>query len=276
MSPLDIDRLQRALPARAIEYYETIDSTMRAAAGRPLGTVILAGQQTAGQGRYGRSWHSEAESGIYLSIVLRPAPLLTLALGLATAQAITTVTGIACDLRWPNDVMAGGKKVAGILVQLANNEKRARERATIRRSPTPDPQSSLFPWLPAPGSRPLPEAAAIAGIGINVNHRVFPPELADSATSLRIYAGPEWARTDILLALIPAVESFAKLPNEAILRMFIEGSSYARGRRVTVDQPDGIIEGVTAGLTDAGYLRVRKDDGTDTLIVAGGVRAAGA
>jgi BirA family transcriptional regulator, biotin operon repressor / biotin---[acetyl-CoA-carboxylase] ligase len=244
VSALDLQRLRQAFPLREIEHYETIDSTMRAAAGRALGTVILAEEQTAGQGRYGRSWHSEARSGLYLSVVLRPARLLTMALGLATVEAITSSTGIACDLCWPNDVMVGGRKVAGILVQLSIAQ--------------------------------LSDGAAIGGIGINVNQSAFPRELAERATSLRIHAGREFSRMDMLQALIPAVERFRELTDDTILRLFTEASSYARGRRVVVDQPDGIIEGVTAGLTDAGYLRVRQDDGTDMLIVAGGVRAAGA
>jgi BirA family transcriptional regulator, biotin operon repressor / biotin---[acetyl-CoA-carboxylase] ligase len=276
MSPLDLELLRRLLPSREIVYCATLDSTMRAAAGRPLGTVVLAEQQTAGQGRYGRSWHSETGTGIYVSIVLRPARLLTMALGLAAVEAITAATGIACDLRWPNDVMAGGSKVAGILVQLADNESRTRERAAIRQSRIPPVPSVPGPQFPAPNSRALPEAAAIAGIGINVNQTAFPAELADSATSLRMIAGRELSRTDILLALIPAAERCTQLPVETILRLFAQASSYARGRRVVVEQPDGIVQGVTAGLTDAGYLRVRQDDGTDTLIVAGGVRAIGA
>ena len=172
-------------------------------------------------------------------MVLRPAPLLTMALGLAATEAITGATGIACDLRWPNDVMVGGRKAAGILVNLLDK-------------------------------------AAIGGIGINVNQTAFPAELSGLATSLRIHSGREYSREAILEALVPAVESFAALAPEAILRLFTQVSSYAAGRRVVVEQPDGTIEGITAGLTEAGYLRVRKDDGTDTLIVAGGVRAAGA
>ena len=236
---LDLARLRGSNPLRAIDYFFTVDSTMRAAAGRALGTVIIAEEQTAGQGRHGHSWHSEPGSGIYVSIVLRPAPLLTLALGLATAEAITTATGIACDLRWPNDVMVDGRKVAGVLAHLV-------------------------------------EGAAIGGIGINVNHTAFPEELAGQATSLRMHAGREFSRFDILAALMPAVESFAEMDRETILRLFQQASSYAGGRRVVVEQPEGLVVGVTAGLTDDGYLVVRKDDGTDTLIVAGGVRAAGA
>jgi BirA family biotin operon repressor/biotin-[acetyl-CoA-carboxylase] ligase len=230
--------LERALPGRLIRQYDTIDSTMQAALGCPLGAVVIAEEQTAGQGRHGHSWHSERGSGIYCSIVLKPAPLLTLALGLATAETVTSITGLACDLRWPNDLMIRGKKAAGILVQLVDGH-------------------------------------AIGGIGINVNHRWFPAELAQEATSLRMEAGREFDRTDILLALIRAVEGFANQDSETILRLFTQASSYAIGRHVKVEQPDGVIEGITNGLDPSGYLKIRKDDGTDTLILAGGVRAAG-
>jgi BirA family biotin operon repressor/biotin-[acetyl-CoA-carboxylase] ligase len=235
---MDIERLRREFPARCIHHYPAVDSTMRAAAGLEPGSVVLAGQQTAGQGRHGRSWHSEAGSGIYCSIVLKPAPVLTLALGLATADAIARSTGMACDLRWPNDVMLAGKKVAGILVQLADGH-------------------------------------AIAGIGINVNQTSFPAELASEATSLCLHTGAPVSLTEVILTLLPAVDRFVELDRDTILRMFARASSYAAGRRVTVELPDGIIEGITAGLNPAGFLMVRKDDGTDTLIVAGGVRAAG-
>jgi BirA family biotin operon repressor/biotin-[acetyl-CoA-carboxylase] ligase len=231
---MDIERLRRAFPARRIDYYPAIDSTMRAAVGLEPGSVVLADRQTAGQGRHGRRWHSEPASGIYCSIVLKPAPALTLALGLATADAIKRATGIVCDLRWPNDVMLAGKKVAGILVR-----------------------------------------NAIAGIGINVNHTSFPAELASDATSLRLHTGARVSSTGILLHLLPAIDAFVELDTDTILRLFASASSYAAGRRVTVAQPDGIIEGTTAGLDPAGFLIVRQDDGTDTLIVAGGVRAAG-
>jgi BirA family biotin operon repressor/biotin-[acetyl-CoA-carboxylase] ligase len=239
MTPLDPGRLRGSWPGRAIDYYTSIGSTMDAAVGRAPGTVIIAEEQTAGQGRHGHSWHSEAGSGIYFSIVLKPAPLLTLALGLATGEAITNATGVACDLRWPNDVLLDGRKVAGVLTKLV-------------------------------------DGVAIAGIGINVNHAAFPADLAHLATSLRLHAGREFARMDILMALIPAIERRVELDNETILRHFEQASSYVSGRRVTVDQPDGsTIEGTTSGLDPSGYLVVRKDDGTDTLILAGGVRAAG-
>ena len=231
---MNIDALRSTFPGRCIEYYPSIDSTMHAAATLPLGSVVIAGEQTAGQGRHGHSWHSAADTGIYCSIVLDPAPGLTLAIGLATVEAIAESTGIACDLRWPNDVMLDGKKCAGILVQLV-------------------------------------EGKAIAGIGINVNHTEFPPDLVSEATSLRLHRNPLEPEplAPILAALIPTVDRYAALPLVQILDLFSNASSYVSGRRVVVNE----IEGVTAGLDPAGFLKVRQDDGTVTLILAGGVRA---
>jgi len=234
---LDIDRLRRAFPGRTIDYYPVIDSTMSAAASRRAGVVVIAEEQTGGQGRHGHTWHSSPGDGIYCSLVLPQSPLLTLALGLATHSAIFEATGQVCDLRWPNDLMLSDRKVAGILVQALGQK-------------------------------------AIAGIGINVNQTVFPADLASLATSLRLEAGRPFHREEILLALLPTVESIVAQGRNAVLQSFTHLSSYASGRRVQVEQPEGLVEGTTAGLDPAGFLIVRKDDGTDTLIVAGGVRAA--
>jgi BirA family biotin operon repressor/biotin-[acetyl-CoA-carboxylase] ligase len=224
-------------PDRRILRLPTVDSTQRVAARERLGTIVLADEQTAGQGRHGHTWHSEPGTGLYCSIVLEPTPLLTLALGIATVEAIAQSTGITCDIRWPNDLMLDNRKVAGILVQLI-------------------------------------EGRAISGIGINVNHISFPPDI--EATSLRLHAGRPIDREAILSALLPAIDSVTKEDSVTILRLFAHASSFVAGRRVTVDQPDGLISGTTAGLTPEGHLIVRKDDGTDTLVLAGGVRAASA
>jgi BirA family transcriptional regulator, biotin operon repressor / biotin---[acetyl-CoA-carboxylase] ligase len=251
--PLDIEFVRRRLPGRIVSYFPSIDSTMPeaarlAAAGCGPGTAVVADEQTSGQGRYGRYWHSEPDSGLYASIVLRPAlsssslPVLMLALGLATAEAIARSTNLACDIRWPNDVLIDEKKVAGILVQLQDR-------------------------------------FVIAGIGINVNHAGFPPDLAGQATSLRAAAGKMQSREQVLVALLPAVESFCRMlvdgGKEGILNMFYRSSSYAHGKRVVVEAVDGVIEGTTAGLDPSGFLMVEQEDGTKRLIVAGGVRAAG-
>jgi len=115
---------------------------------------------------------------------------------------------------------------------------------------------------------------AIAGIGINVNHSEFPAEVAALATSLRLAAGRAIPREDILLALLPAINAIVPQEKSAILASFTHLSSYASGKRVEVQLPEGAIEGTTVGLNPDGFLIVRRRDGTDTLIVAGGVRAA--
>jgi BirA family biotin operon repressor/biotin-[acetyl-CoA-carboxylase] ligase len=203
-------------------------------AGCPSGTAVVAEEQTGGQGRHGRKWHSERGAGLYVSVVLRRSidPVITLALGLATAEAITNTSGLICDLRWPNDVLINGKKCAGILTQLH-------------------------------------EGAVVAGIGINVNHPTFPTELWNIATSMRIEGSREYSREALLEALLAAVDEYVALDKHTVLRLFARASSYVYGRRVAVE-PTGA--GVTEGLDEAGFLRLRKDSGELVTVVAGGVR----
>jgi BirA family biotin operon repressor/biotin-[acetyl-CoA-carboxylase] ligase len=168
-------------------------------------------------------------------------PILTLALGLATADAIRNTAGLVCDLRWPNDLLIAEKKVSGIIVQMADD-------------------------------------AAIAGIGINVNHTSFPPDLAPVATSLRMQAGRTFDRETLLISLLTSIDDCCEIlrtgGNAALLKMFSTASSYVSGKRVKVDLGDRTIEGVTIGLDDSGFLRVRKPDGVVETILAGGVRPA--
>lgn len=250
--PFDVELVRQNWP-QPVFYFPTIDSTMLEAArlaeaGCEHGTVVVADEQTAGQGRHGLRWHSEPNAGLYVSIVLRrdlapdSLPVLTLALGLAAAEAIAGAASLPCDLRWPNDVMIDDRKVAGILVQLL-------------------------------------DSAAIAGIGINVNHSAFPTDIAAEATSLRIAAKRPLSREQLLVALLHAVDRYHGILAGAdgkprILSLFSQRSSYARNKRVTVEQSTGVLEGVTAGLNASGFLILRKDDGTEDLVLAGGVRPA--
>lgn len=227
------------IPPFRIIRLDRVDSTMTAASGRPPGTVVVAEEQTAGQGRMGRSWYSPRGEGLYCSIVLpapEPAPVLTLALGLAAKEAIEQTAPVACDLRWPNDVLIAERKVAGVLVQLQ-------------------------------------ESTAIAGIGINVGQAAFPPELAPHATSLRLVTGTIYSRELLLANLLAAVRSYAALlaaeGAEPILRLFAQGSSYVYGRRVIVEG----AEGITEGLDPSGFLWLRTTRGRQ-LIRAGNVRPA--
>jgi BirA family biotin operon repressor/biotin-[acetyl-CoA-carboxylase] ligase len=246
----DLDSVRSRFPGRRIDWHRTIASTMTeasrlAAQGCDFGTVVGAEEQTAGQGRYGRVWHSEAGAGLYVSIVLhKPAcpsvvPMVTLALGLATVEAILKISDLACDLRWPNDLLLQSKKCGGILTQLEGS-------------------------------------AIIAGIGINVNHTAFPPELSQLATSLRIASGRVQSRERLLAELLPSIDNFCGLleaeGREPIVRMFSCASSYVYGRRVEVDLGTSKLQGTTAGLNESGFLILRCDDGTENVIVAGGVR----
>jgi BirA family biotin operon repressor/biotin-[acetyl-CoA-carboxylase] ligase len=164
-----------------------------------------------------------------------------LALGLATQEAITEVTSLAPDLRWPNDVLLDGRKCAGILAQLEGD-------------------------------------AIVAGIGVNVNHSEFPRDLEPLATSLRLSGASAVSREDLLVALAHAVERCCKILTEegadAILRLFTRASSYAQGRRIRVEQDGAMIEGVTCGLDPSGFLVLRQDNGKEIAILAGGVRSA--
>jgi len=230
--------------AWSIHRFDEVASTMIEAVGRPDRTAIVAKRQTAGQGRLGRQWHSEAEHGLYLSVVLRrhfpvgAFPGLTLAIGLAVQEAILETTGVRCDLRWPNDLLVGTRKCCGILVNLDG-------------------------------------AAVIAGIGINVNHDAFPEELAHIATSLRIESGKEQSLEALLQRVLSKIDDYCELLTEAgmdpILRLFSAASTYVSGRRVAVDS----MTGTTAGLDKNGFLLLRQDNGNTVTIFAGGVRPLG-
>lgn len=235
--------------SRTIEWHDTLDSTMTRAAllaseGCASGTIVAARSQSAGIGRHGHSWDSPT-GGLYFTAVLRPAlepahlPVVTLALGLAVADALQLFAGLAVDLRWPNDVMVGDRKLAGILTQLH-------------------------------------DGAVLAGIGLNVGQSAFPPDLRTVATSLLLETGTAH-NPDLLLKAIAAsidthVQILASSGVDAILRLFTAASSYAAGRRVRVDLPTGETTGTTAGLTPEGALVLLTDQGSTVVVTAGGVR----
>lgn len=247
--PLDVARIRSRRPHNEIHYWASTGSTMTeaatlAASGAPHGTVALADEQTAGIGRLGRSWLSEAEVGVYCSILLRlslaPAslPVASLLLGLATAEAIQKSTDLACDLRWPNDVLIKDRKVAGILPQLT-------------------------------------EKCIIAGIGINVNHLSFEPGLRTPATSLRLESdGRRQSREDLVVNLLEAIDAFCSMLESqgpaAILRAFTAASSYVVNRRVVVEENGS--SGTTSGLDENGFLMIRYESGQVRRLAAGGIR----
>jgi len=217
------------------------DAAVLAARGEPHGTAVITQSQTAGIGRQGHTWHSADSGGLYISIILRLAiapsemPILTMALGLAVQRAVNDMALVSCDLRWPNDVMLSDRKLAGTIVQAA-------------------------------------EGALIAGIGLNVNQREFPADLAETATSLKIETGREHSKDALADRIIAESLRHSSLLAERgkreILRRFEESSTWPRGKAVEVD---GKIRGVTAGLDENGFLLVRTPDRLETIL-AGGVR----
>ena len=235
-----------------VVHYFRADSTntialQMASEGAAHGTVVVAEEQTAGRGRFGRVWYSEKSTGIYTSIILRPplapsvAPVLTLLAGLAAREGIERATGFAADIRWPNDLLLDGKKLCGILTEMSAEVDRLH--------------------------------AVVVGIGINVNHSDIPEELRSIATSLRLEGGKVYSRAQILAALLKQMEQFygllLKEGNESITRRWARASSYARAKRIRVSTGREQFEATTDGLDVSGSLRIRRDDCREELLVAG-------
>ena len=243
---------------KQINHYYKIGSTnleaMRSAAeGAPEGSVFLAEEQLAGRGRGANTWHSARSTGIYCSVILRPAMppsdalIFSLAAGLAVRAAVAEIAPqLLVDLKWPNDLLLGGKKFCGILTEMNAEATRVRH--------------------------------LVVGVGINVNQVKFPAELREIATSLRIETGTEWSRVELCAALLKALDrEYRSLvedagARDAILRRFEESSSSVRGRKVSVVEDAGLA-GVTEGLDERGFLRVRTAEGLRT-VVSGTVRIA--
>jgi BirA family biotin operon repressor/biotin-[acetyl-CoA-carboxylase] ligase len=236
---------------RIVHYFKT-DSTNTAAMhlaakGAEHGTVVISEEQTAGRGRLGRAWYSEKTSGIYLSVLLRPpltpavAPVLTLMAGVAAHQAISTLTGLPLDIRWPNDVLVNSKKVCGILTEMEAETDRLH--------------------------------AVVIGIGVNVNHGAMPVDLREIATSLRIEGKRTYSRAKILVAVLKELErKYHLLLDEgspAIIRRWTRASTFADAKRVRVRANSGEFAAVTAGLDPSGALRVRRADGREELLLSG-------
>ena len=250
LMPLDVALLSKLRPQTTFQYFPSIGSTMTEGArlvheGASHGTAVIADEQTAGLGRLGRNWISEADVGIYCSILLRLAldpaqlPVISLAIGLAVADAVQKTAELFCDLRWPNDVLIGSRKVAGILPHLVDD-------------------------------------CVVAGIGINVNNSNFEGELRTPATSLKMERhGREIHREQLLAQLLSSIDEYVALLGQAgipaILDAFTKASSYVVSRRVVIEETGARV--TTAGLDTNGFLLVRSDDGQVNRLAAGGVRA---
>lgn len=237
----------------------------RAAAGAPDGLLVIADEQTAGRGRLDRRWWAPPGGSLLLSLLLRPAlPLdragqLTMCLGVAAVEGIEAVTGLRPALKWPNDLLLGGRKLGGMLTEL----RLADERLDY----------------------------AVLGLGVNVNvdfadgsaasdhgalsigHRPG-SDLAGTATSLVLALGRTVDRLSLLVAILARCEV---LYEQTLMGQSPHAAWAARldtvGRRVAVTTGAGTLQGIATGVTPDGALQVRDDNGTEHVIWSGDVTA---
>lgn len=247
--------LETKVIGRDVVYFAETDSTnLRAAAlaeqGAGDGTVVVAEAQSAGKGRLGRRWSSPGGVNLYLSIILRPgiaprhAPLLTFLSSLATARTIERETGLRPTVKWPNDVLLNGCKVAGLL-----NEMNAEtERVNY----------------------------VILGIGVNLNMQAgqFPADLRYPATSLALALGRPVDRLRFCRRLLAEIDRlYADYPaeQEAILAGW-RGYFDLLDRAVVVEEPSRRLTGIVTGIAADGALLLRLENGREERVLAGDVQ----
>lgn len=236
-----------------LQYYPRVDSTntlakQLAADGAPHGTVLVAGCQTGGRGRMGRSFHSPANTGLYFSLILRPscAPSqlmhLTCAAGVALSQAVEDLTGCQAGLKWINDLVCGGRKVAGILTEMSLNA------------------NAMVDY-------------AVVGIGVNCRQQLsdFPVELRDAAGSLRTQTGVEVLPAHLAAALMNRLLETDRLllTGKADLIAKYRARCITLGKEVSVLRADSLRHGTALGLDDDGGLIVRFTDGSTETVNSG-------
>ena len=239
---------------------DTVDSTQsvafalaeRGAADR---TVVVADQQLAGRGRRGRTWRAPAGTSLLASIIVRPrlpqSRLATLSLttAVAAAEALRRVAGVDARLKWPNDVLVAGRKIAGILLESRLSGA-------------------------AGAAQPGASVLTIIGVGINLGQREFPPDLAAAATSVALETGHAPGREVVLAALLEEFDTWrARLEGEGFdpVREAWRRLSDTLGRRVTVDA----VTGVAVDLDADGALLIDVG-GSVTRVLAGTVSTSDA
>lgn len=233
--------------------FDILDSTNtealnRARLGADEGVCVVARQQTAGRGRYGRTWVSERDAGLYFSVLLRPIikahdlSLITLMAGIAVHDTLETFD-IDADIKWVNDVLINEKKIAGILAD------------------TTDTSDGL---------------AVIVGIGINLKSSSFPPDLVATATCIEDTTPTIVTRDELIEVLMRHLGNYYDmLQSENGPAMIVENwaqrSSYSSGKIVRVTLENETVTGSTDGLESNGALRIKRSDGTVAIIQAGDV-----
>ncbi len=235
---------------RSVAYFRCVESTNNeakqlAAAGCPEGQVVVAEEQSVGRGRLARGWFSPFARGVWFTIVLRPpfspqeAPKCTLLAAVAVCGAIRRATGVACGIKWPNDILYEGKKLVGILTEMSA------EMDAINH--------------------------VVIGIGINVNIAAddFPPELRSLATSLSLAAGRPLPRLAIFAAVLEELERVYDLAlAEGFGPVLAEwrAASVTLGRAVDVSGPGRRFSGTALDIDDDGALLVATAAGVERVL----------
>jgi BirA family biotin operon repressor/biotin-[acetyl-CoA-carboxylase] ligase len=250
---LNLERVEERLSTQAIArrliYLTSTTSTQdiarrEAEAGAAHGTAVIAEEQTAGRGRLGRSWVSPAGKNIYVTLLLRPElarlRVLGMAAPLAVVRAVESVTGLAPTLKWPNDVLLSGRKLAGVLIDS-------------------ELSGSAVKY-------------ALLGIGVNVNFDIPEgSEIAPIATSLKREVGSEVSREDVFAALLNEFEQlYLHAPPEGIRDAWRQRLE-TLGREVTVTFRGAVHEGVAEDIGADGSLLLRRADGSQLVVEAGEV-----
>ncbi len=234
-----------------VVFYRQVSSTQEVARELALQgvsdhTVVLAERQTGGRGRMGRKWVSPL-GGVYLSLILRPQlkPLealkLPLLAGVAVATAIQKVSGLKPHLKWPNDILLGGKKIGGILCELGAETDRVNY--------------------------------IILGIGVNLNNDL-PEELKGIATSMKQEQGKELSRAEFIRGLLNELEFlYRRFEQEGFkpIRQVWKDLSSTLGSQVVVSSLGEVIQGEAVDIDEDGALLLRRPDGTLTRVIAGDV-----
>jgi len=256
MSRFELETIQQALTTsvlgREVHFWPAIGSTMDAARqladdGAPEGTLCLTDEQTAGRGRLQRSWWAPPGTSLLMTLILRPdlapgqAQRLVMVCSLAVCEAIREVTGLVARVKWPNDVLIGGRKVCGILTELGIT-------------------GSKLDYV-------------LVGMGINVNvDFAQSPEMMSSPTSLRMETGHDVLRLKLLIALLTAIER----RYEDLRQGRFDQDEWAShletiGREVTVSSGEERWHGLATGVDKDGALLIRLPDGGVQRVLAGDV-----
>ena len=236
-------------------WYSTVPSTndlagALAARGAGEGCAVIAEAQTAGRGRHGRAWSSPPGAGLYISTILRPPThalsLLTIAAGVAVADAIQLATGLDSQLKWPNDVYAGDRKLAGVLAEAG----------------------SMDEGSDADGDGPRLRYVVL-GIGINIMPAAHPLDVAARATSIEGELGRGIDRglllTECFASLSARYEELRGGRPDGVLGAWRARSAATLGRTVEWDA-GGPRRGVADGIGDDGALLIRTDEGLERVI----------